>query len=216
MRLAPVEGKLEARYRGPSVTPGFWRRDDLTRSAFDTDGFYRSGDAVRFIDPADPQRGLMFDGRIAEDFKLDSGSWVSVGPLRGRLIADGAPYIQDVVLAGHDRREVGALILPHVDSCRRLCRDLPPGATQAQIAAHPALRAFVQQLLDALSLASTGSTTRIAHAIVLAEPLSIDLGEVTDKGSVNQRAVLQARAGLVAELYAEPLRPDVIEAIPGG
>ena len=215
MRLAPVEGKLEARYRGPSVTPGFWRRDDLTRNAFDADGYYCSGDAVRFIDPADPQRGLMFDGRIAEDFKLDSGSWVSVGPLRGRLIADGAPYIQDVVLAGHDRREVGALILPHVDSCRRLCPDLPPAATQAQIAAHPALRACFQRLLDALSRANTGSTTRIARAIVLAEPLSIDLGEVTDKGSVNQRAVLQARAGLVGELYAEPPPPNVISAMPG-
>ena len=215
MRLAPVEGKLEARYRGPSVTPGFWRREDLTRSAFDADGFYCSGDAVRFIDPADPQRGLMFDGRIAEDFKLDSGSWVSVGPLRGKLIADGAPYLQDVVLSGHDRREVGALILPHLDSCRKLCPDLPPGATQAQIAAHPALRALVQRLLDKLSTESTGSTTRIARALVLAEPPSIDLGEVTDKGSINQRAVLQARAGLVGELYAEPPPPQVIQATPG-
>jgi feruloyl-CoA synthase len=215
MRLAPVEGKLEARYRGPSVTPGFWRREDLTRAAFDADGFYCSGDAVRFIDPADPQRGLMFDGRIAEDFKLDSGSWVSVGPLRGKLIADGAPYIQDVVLTGHDRREVGALILPHVDSCRKLCPDLPPEATQAQLVAHPALRAFVQGLIDTLSLESTGSSTRIARAIVLAEPPSIDLGEVTDKGSINQRAVLQARAVLVEQLYAEPPPPQVIQATPG-
>ena len=215
MRLAPVEGKLEARYRGPSVTPGFWRRDDLTRAAFDADGDYRSGDAVRFIDPADPQRGLMFDGRIAEDFKLDSGSWVSVGPLRGKLIADGAPYVQDVVLAGHDRREVGALILPHVDSCRKLCPDLPPGATQAQIAAHTAVRAFVQLLLDGHSRESTGGTTRIARAMVLAEPPSIDLGEVTDKGSINQHAVLQARAALVEQLYADPPPPQVIQATPG-
>ena len=215
MRLASVEGKLEARYRGPSVTPGFWRRADLTQNAFDADGFYCSGDAVRFVDPADPQRGLMFDGRIAEDFKLDSGSWVSVGPLRGKLIADGAPYVQDVVLAGHDRREVGALILPHVDSCRKLCPDLPLEATQAQIAAHPAVRAFIQRLIDTLSLASTGSTTRIARAIVLAEPPSIDLGEVTDKGSINQRAVLQARASLVGQLYAEPPPPQVILPIPG-
>jgi feruloyl-CoA synthase len=214
MRLAPVEGKLEARYRGPSVTPGFWRREDLTRSSFDADGFYCSGDAVRFIDPADPQRGLMFDGRIAEDFKLDSGSWVSVGPLRGKLIAEGTPYLQDAVLSGHDRREVGALILPHVDSCRKLCPDLAPEATQAQIAAHPALRAFVQRLLDTLSRNSTGGTTRIARAIVLAESLSIDLGEVTDKGSINQHAVLKARAALIEELHAEPPPPHVIQATP--
>ena len=157
----------------------------------------------------------MFDGRIAEDFKLDSGSWVSVGPLRGKLIAEGAPYLQDAVLSGHDRREVGALILPHVDSCRKLCPDLPPGATQAQIAAHPAVRAFVQRLLDALSLESTGGTTRIARAMVLAEPPSIDLGEVTDKGSINQRAVLKARAGLIEELYAEPPPPHIIQATRG-
>ena len=107
------------------------------------------------------------------------------------------------------------LILPHLDSCRKLCADLPPGATQAQIAAHPAVRAFVQRLLDALSFESTGSTTRIARAIVLAEAPSIDLGEVTDKGSINQRALLQARAGLVEQLYAEPPPPQVIEATPG-
>jgi feruloyl-CoA synthase len=215
VRLAPVDGKLEVRYRGPNVTPGFWRRDDLTKISFDEDGFYRSGDAVRFIDDADHQRGLMFDGRIAEDFKIDSGSFVSVGPLRGKLIGEGAPYIQDVVLTGHDRREVGALILPHVDSCRKLCPDLPPAATQAQIAAHPAVRAMVQRLLDTLSRASTGTTTRIARAIVLAEPASIDLGEVTDKGSINQRAVLQARADLVEQLYATSPPAQVIHAAPG-
>jgi feruloyl-CoA synthase len=214
VRLAPVDGKLEVRYRGPNVTPGFWRRDDLTRAAFDADGFYRSGDAVRFIDAGDPQRGLMFDGRLSEDFKNDSGSYVSVGPLRGKMIGEGAPYIQDVVLSGHDRREVGALILPHVDSCRKLCPDLPPTATQAQLAAHPAVRAMVQQLLDTLSRSSTGVTTRIARAIVLTEPPSIDLGEVTDKGSINQRAVLQARAALVEDLYAEAPPPHVIHAAP--
>jgi feruloyl-CoA synthase len=212
VRLAPVDGKLEVRYRGPNVTPGFWRRDELTKNAFDEDGFYRSGDAARFIDDKDPQRGLMFDGRIAEDFKIDTGSFVSVGPLRGRLISDGAPYIQDVVLAGHDRREVCALILPHLDSCRKLCAELPPTATQAEVAAHPAVRVLMQKLLDALSRASTGTTTRIARATVLAHPPSIDLSEITDKGSINQRAVLQARAAIVEELYAEPSPPHVIVA----
>jgi feruloyl-CoA synthase len=214
VRLAPVDGKLEVRYRGPNVTPGFWRREDLTKAAFDADGFYRSGDAVRFIDADDPQRGLMFDGRLSEDFKNDSGSYVSVGPLRGKMIGEGAPYIQDVVLSGHDRREVGALILPHVDSCRKLCPDLPPTATQAQLAAHPAVRAMIQQLLDTLSRTSTGVTTRIARAVVLTEPPSIDLGEVTDKGSINQRAVLKVRAALVEDLYAEAPPPHVIHAAP--
>jgi feruloyl-CoA synthase len=214
VRLAAVDGKLEVRYRGPNVTPGFWRRDELTKNAFDEDGFYKSGDAARFVDGKEPQHGLMFDGRIAEDFKIDTGSFVSVGPLRGRLIAEGAPYVQDVVLAGHDRREVCALILPHLDSCRKLCAELPPAATQAEIAAHPAVRALMQKLLDGLSRASTGATTRIARATVLAQPPSIDLNEVTDKGSINQRAVLQARAALVEELYAEPAPPHVIVAAP--
>jgi feruloyl-CoA synthase len=214
VRLAPVDGKLEVRYRGPNVTPGFWRRDDLTGNAFDEDGFYKSGDAARFIDNGDPQRGLLFDGRIAEDFKIDSGSFVSVGPMRGKLIAEGAPYIQDVVLAGHDRREVCALILPHLDSCRKLCADLPPTAALAEVAAHPAVRGRMQQALDTLSRCSTGNTTRIARAMVLAQPPSIDLSEITDKGSINQRAVLQARATLVEELYSDPLPPHVIVAAP--
>jgi len=201
LRLAPVGDKLEARYRGPNVTPGFWRQEALTRQGFDEDGFYRSGDAVRFLDPADPQQGLAFDGRIAEDFKIDSGTWVSVGPLRAQIIAAGAPYVQDVVIAGHDRREVTALVIPHLDSCRKLCADLPTAAPLAQIAAHPAVRAVVQRVLDSLGRASTGAATRVARAIVLDELPSIDRGEITDKGSINQRAVLTHRAALVEALY---------------
>ncbi len=190
VRLAPVGGKLEVRYKGPHVTPGYWRQEDLTRASFDDEGYFRSGDAARFIDASDPQKGLAFDGRIAEDFKLDSGTWVSVGPLRAQLIAAGDPWVQDAVITGHDRREVCALVIPR------------PG-TQAP---------DLQQLLDTLAARSTGGSTRIARALLLAAPLSIDAGEITDKGSINQRAVLEARADLVEMLYREPYAPQVLSA----
>ena len=195
VRLAPVGDKLEVRYRGPNVTPGFWRQPDLTREAFDEDGFYRSGDAAKFLDPSDPQKGLVFDGRIAEDFKLDSGTWVSVGPLRAQLIAAGAPYLQDAVITGHDRREVGALVIPRA------------GIGDAQ-----QLARVVRHVLDAHARTGATSSNRVARAMLLAEPLSIDAGEITDKGSINQRAVLTARAALVEELYRDPPSARVILA----
>ncbi len=193
MRLVPVGDKLEVRYRGPSVTPGFWRREQLTREAFDEDGFYRSGDAARFLDPDDPQKGLVFDGRIAEDFKLDSGTFVSVGPLRARIIAAGTPWVQDAVIAGHNRREVTALIVP---------RSGTPNT--------PALREACRRILDKVAEDATGSATRVARAVLLTDPLSIDAGEITDKGSINQRAVLKARTALVEDLYADPSPPHII------
>jgi len=197
VRLAPVGDKLEVRYKGPNVTPGYWRQEDLTRGCFDDEGFFRSGDAARFIDPADPQKGLAFDGRIAEDFKLDSGTWVSVGPLRAQVIAAGDPWVQDAVIAGHDRREVCALVIPR------------PGTPDS-----PALRQSLQRLLDALAVRSTGGSTRIARAMLLTGPLSIDAGEVTDKGSINQRAVLKARAQLVERLYSGDAGDDIFSARP--
>ncbi|MGH8708760.1 MAG: AMP-binding protein, partial [Burkholderiales bacterium] len=190
MKLAPANGKLEARFRGPSITPGYWRDPDLTREAFDDEGYFRTGDALRFLDPDDPAQGLEFDGRIAEDFKLTTGTWVSVGPLRARVIAAGDPWVQDAVIAGHDRGEVCALVIPR------------PGAHAPDL----------QRLLDALAARSTGSSSRIARALLLAAPLSIDAGEITDKGSVNQRAVLAARADLVEMLYTEPYDPQVLRA----
>jgi len=213
LKLAPVGDKLEVRHRGPHVTPGFWRQPELTRGAFDDEGFYRGGDAARFVDERDPQKGLAFDGRIAEDFKLDTGTWVSVGPLRAQVIAAGAPYVQDVVITGLDRREVGALVIPHLDSCRKLAPELSADAPLAEIVGQPKAHAFFQRLFDSLSLKSTGATNRIARAMLLTEPLSIDLNEITDKGSVNQRAVLDARAALVEELYAARPSPKVI--VPG-
>ena len=214
LKLAPVEDKLEARYRGPNVTQGFWRQPELTRTAFDAEGFYRSGDAVRFADPADPDKGLMFDGRIAEDFKLDSGTWVSVGPLRAKIMATGAPYVQDVVITGIDRRDVGIMVFPHVDSCRRLCESRAPTASQSEIVADPAVRGWFQNLLDTLGEGAEGSASRVARGMLLAEPPSIDIGEMTDKGSINQRAVLTHRAALVEELYADKPSARVFVARP--
>jgi feruloyl-CoA synthase len=178
MKLVPLEGKYEARVKGPHVTPGYWRQPELTRAAFDEEGYYRLGDSFAFDDPAQPEKGLLFRGRIAEDFKLATGTWVNVGPLRAKFLEHFAPLARDVVITGHDRAELGALIF----------------------AAGTADRA---ELLARLrSLESTGSSNRIARALVLDEPPSLDAGEMTDKGSINQRAVLARRSQLVEELYA--------------
>jgi feruloyl-CoA synthase len=212
VKLAPEGDKLELRVRGPSVTPGYWRQPELTRAAYDEEGFYRMGDAVRFVDPADPEQGLFFDGRVAEDFKLSTGVWVSVGPLRAKFIAAGAPHVQDVVVAGLNRDWLGVLVLPNLEACRGLCADLPAQALMSDVVRHPAVRARFQDQLDGLAREATGSSMRIARAIVQETPPSIDASEVTDKGSINQRAVLKSRAALVEELYAEPPSPRVIVA----
>jgi feruloyl-CoA synthase len=198
MKLAPVNDKLEARFRGPNITPGYWRDPDLTRAAFDEEGYYRTGDALRFLDAEDPSQGLEFDGRLSEDFKLTTGTWVSVGPLRARLAAAGAPYLQDSVITGHDRDEVCALLFPNLQACR----GMPPEA----------LRAHLQRALDRLAAEATGSSNRIARALILEQPPSIDAGEITDKGSINQRVVLRTRANLVELLYSEPAAPQVLKA----
>jgi feruloyl-CoA synthase len=210
LKLAPVDGKLEARLRGPSITPGYWRRDDLTRDAFDGEGFYRMGDAVRFIDDKDPQKGLVFDGRIAEDFKLTTGTWVSVGPLRNRFIAHFAPYSQDVVIAGRDRSHPSALVLVDPDSCRALHPDLANETSLKALLAHSAVRDLFRDRLSSLAKQATGSSNRIVAAILLDQPPSIDANEITDKGSINQRAMLESRSGLVDELYSEPPSSRVI------
>jgi feruloyl-CoA synthase len=201
MKLAPAADKYEARFRGPNVTPGYWKQPELTLAAFDDEGYYRMGDAVRFDDPAHPEKGLMFDGRLVEDFKLSSGSWVSVGPLRTRFIASGAPLVQDVVIAGHDRDYIAVLVFPRIEDCRGVC-GLPPQAPASEVLAHARVRARFQDLLDRLAEEATGGTTQIVRAILLDVAPSIDAAEVTDKGSINQRAVLEQRAMLVEELYA--------------
>jgi len=201
VKLVPVDGKLEARFRGPHVMTGYWREPELSAEAFDEEGFYRSGDALKLVDPAQPGLGLVFDGRIAEDFKLSSGVFVSVGPLRTRIILAGAPYIQDVVVTGPNRPEIGLLVFPRLPECRTLA-GLPESASVAEVLAAPALRAWLQALLDDLNRMATGNASRLAWACLLAEPPCIDRGEVTDKGSINQRAVLQRREAKIDALYA--------------
>jgi feruloyl-CoA synthase len=197
IKLIPCDGKLEVRVRGPNIMPGYWRQSALTAAAFDEHGFYKLGDAVKFQDPADPREGLLFDGRIAEDFKLATGTWVNVGPLRARLLALLEPLARDVVIAGGDRDEIGALIFPNVDACRKLAGD-----TATDVSGDARVLDEFRARLNAFASTSTGSSNRVCRAILLAEPPSLDAGEMTDKGSINQRAVLGRRAELVTELYA--------------
>ena len=201
LKLVPVDGKLEVRYRGPNVTPGYWRAPEQTTESFDAEGYYASGDALKYIDPAQPGTGFAFDGRIAEDFKLATGTFVSVGPLRAKVIAAGAPCVQDVVVAGINRNEIGLLIFPRLDECRQLA-GAAPNAPTLDVLASPPVREFFQRLADELWASGTGSATRVARAIVLVDPPGIDRGEITDKGSINQRAVLTHRDALVEHLYA--------------
>lgn len=212
-RLVPVDGKLEARFRGPNVMSGYWRASATdSHDVFDEEGYYRTGDAVRFVDLQRPELGLLFDGRIAEDFKLSSGTFVSVGPMRTRIVSDGAPYVQDAVIAGIDRDDIGVLIFPRLDECRRLA-GLDAGASARDVVDAPAVRAFFAALMERLNREATGSATSITRLYVMDVPPSLDLGEITDKGSINQRVVLGQRAALVEALYdAQLANPRVILA----
>jgi feruloyl-CoA synthase len=212
VKLVPSGEKLEGRGRGPNVTPGFWRDDALTAALFDDEGYYHTGDAMRFIDPADPSQGLVFDGRLAEDFKLSTGTWVSVGPLRTRLLAQAAGLAQDVVIGAPDREYVTALIFPNVHVCRALDPALAADATPAQVVASAAVRQAFERVLGELAGLSTGSSTYIARAMLLDTPPSLDAREITDKGSLNQKAVLQHRRAIVEELYAPAISSRAIAA----
>jgi feruloyl-CoA synthase len=210
LKLVPSEGKLEARVKGPNITPGYWRQPELTAAAFDEDGFYRLGDTFKFADPHDPAQGLLFDGRLAEDFKLATGTWVNIGELRVQVIMHLAPFVQDVVISGPNRNTIGIMIFPNINACRRLATHLPADAPPFEVLHDPRVRGEIHFLLGTLAKQSTGSSNRICRAIFLAEEPSIDLGEVTDKGSINQRAVLRHRAALVEELHANPPSSRVI------
>jgi feruloyl-CoA synthase len=208
-KLVPNNGKLEVRARGPNVTPGYWRQPELTAAAFDEEGFYRFGDAIKPADPNDFHAGFDFDGRLAEDFKLASGTWVSVGPLRARFVAVCAPLVRDVVIAGINRDEVSAIVVLDLDGCRLINPALPLDDLAAS-AADPLIRAAVRERMTGFLAAATGSSTRITRAILLDTPLSIDRGEVTDKGSINQRAVLDRRSALIDALYSQTPAAHVI------
>lgn len=210
IKLAPVGDKHEIRVRGPNVTPGYWRRPEATIAAFDEEGYYCSGDAAKFCDPVEPTKGLMFDGRIAENFKLSTGTWVHVGQVRLAAIATCAPAIEDCVVTGHDRDEIGILAFPSVAGCRKLCPHLPADAALGVLIADRAVRQAVADGLRHLAAEGGGSSMRIARALLVAEPPTIDANEITDKGYINQRAVLKNRASLVKRLYAAPADPAVI------
>src|SRR5207244_3994558 len=152
LKLVPVDGKTEVRYKGPTITPGYWRAPQETAECFDEEGFFKTGDAVLWIDENDPHKGVKFDGRIAEDFKLATGTFVSVGPLRSKIIAAGAPYVQDAAMTGLNRNEVGALIFPTAEARKQ------EGA---------ALASQLQRVLDELAATATGSANRVARLHVL-------------------------------------------------
>ncbi len=205
IKLAPSGSKLELRVSGPNVTPGYWRRPDLTAAAFDEEGFFRMGDAGRLVDPDDPAQGLAFDGRIAEDFKLASGTWVHAGALRTAAVAAGAPLVQDAVVAGLDREEIGLLVFLSPLAGRDLC----PGVAPTELGARPEVRDALTGAFRRYNAENPTSSHRIGRMLVLAEPPSIDANEITDKGYINQRAVLERRAALVERLYSEG-DPEVI------
>ena len=202
VKLAPVGDKLEMRARGDNVTPGYWRSPELTTAAFDDDGFYKLGDAVRLIDPVDPTRGLRFDGRIAEDFKLATGTWVSVGPLRAELLLAFAPYLQDVVIAGLDRDYLAILMIPDVAACASAVQ-CAASCGYDELVNNATLRKLLRERLVAHALRHAASSTCVLRAMLLPSPPKLDIGEITDKGSINQRAVLKHRAECVEMLYKD-------------
>jgi feruloyl-CoA synthase len=199
VKLAPHEDKFELRVKSPSVTPGYWRRPELTAAAFDEEGFYKLGDAARLLDENDPSRGLCFDGRIAEDFKLSSGTWVSVGPLRAKLIARLSPLVQDVCLAGLDRDYLAVLLLPDLSACAAWLG--VPSVTYEELGANQTLLRELRERLQAHAAQHPASSLCIRRAMLLPSAPSLDQGEITDKGSINQKTMLRLRASAIDTLY---------------
>ena len=203
LKLIAADGKTEVRYKGPNITPGYWRAPDITAESFDEEGFFKTGDAVQWIDENNIHLGLKFDGRIAEDFKLATGTFVSVGPMRAKIIAAGAPYIQDAVITGINLKEVGAMIFT-TPAVRQLC-NLSTSASLQEVLQHADVLSCFQNILNQLAQTATGSANRIARLCLLSEPPTIDRGEITDKGSINQRAVLAHRAQHVLAFHGNEL-----------
>ena len=202
LKLVPNQGKLEVRIKGPNVTPGYWKNPKETSNAFDEEAFYKIGDAVRFVNPDHPEEGLMFDGRIAEDFKLLTGTWVHVGSVRLAGIDALKPIAQDIVVAGHDQDNIGFLVFPNIAACRALCPELADDAPVADVLNHPKVQAHLQQGLADMKAKGGGSSTYADRALLMEEPPSAEDGEITDKGYINQRFVLERRAELVEKLFS--------------
>ncbi len=210
LKLVPNGGKMEARFRAPNVMPGYWRNPEATAKAFDKEGYYCTGDALKFVDENDPNKGMIFDGRIAEDFKLDTGTWVSVGVLKAKLITTGKGLIQDAVITGHDRSFLGAIIFPELNYCKKLA-GLGDDADLKTVVNTPSVLAALQTVLNDFAKQTTGSSTLIKRALFADFALSIDKGELTDKGSINQRQILANRAAYVEMIYAKDLNLNVLE-----
>jgi len=211
LKLVPTGDKLEVRVRGPNVTPGYWKRPDLTRAAFDAEGFYQPGDAVCFADPAEPANGIVFDGRLAEDFKLTTGTWVAVGVLRVGVLAAASPALQDAVIAGENRAAIGMLAWLNAAGCGKLAGCDAP---LAELARHPAVREHVAGAIRQWNAGHPGSSERIARVLLLPDMPSIDANEITDKGYINQRLALARRKADVERLFATVPDPDVIVLAP--
>lgn len=209
LKLVPNGQKLEVRVKGPTVTPGYLNRADLTEAAFDEEGFYKLGDAARFVDPYEPAKGLIFDGRVTEDFKLSSGTWVSVGTLRADVISAVSPLVQDCVVAGLDKEFIGILAWPNMQAAREICADQNL-KTPDEILRSKAVADYIRERLEKYNKSAGGSSARVSRIMLMTEPPSIDGHEITDKGYVNQRATLDRRARLVDALYAKDPAPDVI------
>jgi feruloyl-CoA synthase len=210
LKLVPNGGKMEARFRGKNVMPGYWRNSEATAKAFDKEGYYCTGDALKFVDENNPNAGMIFDGRIAEDFKLDTGTWVSVGVLKAKLITAGQGLIQDAVITGHDRAFLAAIIFPNIDYCKKL-GGFNDETDLKTIVNTPSVLAALQTVLNTFATQSTGSSTLIKRAIFADFNLSIDKGEITDKGSINQRMILSNRVEVVERLYTNPMSLPVLE-----
>ena len=209
LKMVPVGLKYELRLRGVNVTPGYFGRPDLTQAAFDEEGFYCIGDAGVFVDASDPLQGIIFAGRVVEDFKLTTGTFVHVGSLRTDAIAAATPVVQDALVAGQDRPYVGLLAWPNLHACRQIVGN--PEASYEDVVRHPDVLACLKQGLQAHNKSTEGaSSMRVARAMLMTEPASIDGNELTDKGYINQRAGLERRAALVERLYAERPGEDVI------
>jgi feruloyl-CoA synthase len=207
LKLVPAGDKLEVRVRGPNVTPGYWKRPDLTRAAFDEEGFYKPGDAVRFADPADPEKGIIFDGRLAEDFKLATGTWVAVGVLRVGVLAAASPALQDAIIAGENRESIGMLAWLNAAGCRKLIGSEAPLSELARL---PELREHVRRAIARWNANHSGSSQKIARVLLLPDIPSIDANEITDKGYINQRLALERRKADVERLFAAAPDADVL------
>ena len=210
LKLAPVGQKMEVRVRGDCITPGYYKNEEKTRDAYDEEGFYRLGDGARFLDPERPEEGLVFDGRVAEDFKLSTGTWVSAGKLRVDVVAGSNGVLSDALVAGLDRAYIGILGFPNIPACRNIAGD--PSLAVEDLVRHPAVLERLAEGLRAHNKGNPGSSTRVVRALLMTEPPSVDAGELTDKGYINQSVALGRRAALVEKLYAEPPGNDVVVA----